>query len=356
MDIHQLLPNFEFEDAISNHALALRRLLRSWGHTSRIYVQHTTAKNARECQALAEFQPQHDTLTIYHYSIESAELAARFLNSPGKRMLIYHNVTPPHFFVGYHDNLTQLTRKGREELGKYRDAVQVALGVSSFNCRDLVQAGFRNPRVLPILLDFRKHRAIMPCSRTVRQWQDGWTNFLFVGRISPNKRQDDLIRAFATYNRRIDRRSRLLLVGSYLDMEGYVSHLKRIAREQEVCDHVYLAGTVPFAELLAYYRVADLFLCLSEHEGFCVPLLEAMVHDLPIIAYRSTGIPDTLGKAGVLLLEKDLPVLAELMHLLVADAGLRERVLQGQRARLADFGEERIAALFKGYLDEFMAA
>jgi glycosyltransferase involved in cell wall biosynthesis len=354
MAIHQLLPGFCYGDAISNHAMALKRLLRSWGYPSEIYARLIHPKVADQCRPFRDFKPDAQTVTIYHYSIGAAELTERFLDSPGKRMLIYHNITPPAFFAPYSDEDYQDTKKGREVLGEFRTAVDMVLADSEYNCQELAELGFQDPRPLPILVDFRRFQTTPPCPLVLRQFADDWTNFLFVGRIAPNKRHDDVIRAFVHYNRFINRRSRLLLVGSFGGMEGYLADLQQLARFHEIEDHLIFAGHVRFRELLAYYAVADLFLCMSEHEGFCVPLVEAMYHDIPILAYQATAIPDTLGEAGVLVRQKNFAQIAEMAHLLVSDRALRAQVLARQRARVACFQPERIAARFRTYLSELL--
>jgi glycosyltransferase involved in cell wall biosynthesis len=137
-------------------------------------------------------------------------------------------------------------------------------------------------------------------------------------------------------------------------MTDYLADLQQLARVLEIEDHVYVPGHVRFRELVAYYTVADLFLCLSEHEGFCAPLVEAMYHDIPILAYATTAIPYTLGQAGVLVHEKNFGQIAEMAHLLSTDRALRDRVVACQRARLADFRPRPIAGRFRAYLAELL--
>src|SRR5262249_50757629 len=156
------------------------------------------------------------------------------------------------------------------------------------------------------------------------------------GRLAPNKRQDEVIRVFAHYNRFIERRSRLFLVGGFMEREDYLAELRKLVRAEKLQDHVIFSGHVPFRELLAFYRLADVFLCMSEHEGFCVPLIEAFHQGVPIIAYRAAAVPCTLGHAGIMVNSKDYQVIAELAAELLSDAELRQRVIARQRQRLAD--------------------
>src|SRR5207244_9025291 len=198
--------------------------------------------------------------------------------------------------------------------------------------------GFANPQVLPILVNFEEYDSVLPCPSVLDKFGDDWTNLLFVGRLSPNKRQDDVIRTFARYNRFINRRSRLFLVGSWRGMERYHQDLRQLLKDLELDDYVFFTGHVKFTELVAYYSLADLFVCLSEHEGFCVPLLEAMHFDVPVLAYHAAAVPGTLGNSGLLALQKDYDLLAELAHLMISDQEFGDAVLRSQENSVADFG------------------
>jgi L-malate glycosyltransferase len=148
----------------------------------------------------------------------------------------------------------------------------------------------------------------------------------------------------------------LFLVGAWRGMERYHGELRDLVRALDLEDYVVFTGHVSLSELVAYYRRADLFVSMSEHEGFCVPILEAMHFRVPILAYSAAAVPDTLGTAGVLVSRKDFPVLAETAHLLVTDRKLRDRVIRRQRQRLLDFRPEAVAERFHAYVQELMAA
>src|SRR5205085_224035 len=164
---------------------------------------------------------------------------------------------------------------------------------------------------LPILVNYDSFESSEPCAETMKRLDDDWVNFLFVGRLVPNKRQEDVIRVFAHYNRFINRRSRLFLVGSDGN-KSYVRLLRRLAYSLQMQDHIEFAGHVHLSKLIAFYKLADLFLCMSEHEGFCVPFLEAFHHDIPNLAYKAAAIPETSGDAGVLIRCRDYAVIAEM--------------------------------------------
>jgi glycosyltransferase involved in cell wall biosynthesis len=356
MEIHQLLPGFQYGDAISNHALALQSLLRSWGHTSEIYARYIGPKVAGRCFHLRQFRPFNPQAVIYHYSIGSDEVTNLFVNCPGKRVLIYHNITPHRFFACYDDHEYESTKKGRVVLEELRDVVHLALADSAYNCRELSEKGYVHPRVLPILLDLERFNRTPPCPDVLRRFPDDWKNFLFVGRLAPNKRQDEVIRVFAYYNRFIDSRSRLFLVGGYVEGHDYVAELRRLVWSHKLQDHVVFTGHVPFKELLAFYKLAHVFLCMSEHEGFCVPFIEAFNQGVPIVAYKSTAVPYTLADSGMMVDTKDYAVIAELAAVLLSNSELKRRIVARQRRRLADFEPRAIAERFRKYIDEVMAA
>jgi glycosyltransferase involved in cell wall biosynthesis len=356
MEIHQLLPNFVPGDAISNHARTLRQLLRSWGFDSEIYAHFVHPDVADDCRPLQEFPAGSSRAVLYHYSTASSEASRALLAAKGKRALLYHNITPAYFYAPYCDSVYAVLRAARAKLGQFRNVLDMTLGVSPYNCAELAAAGYPNPRLLPLLIEFERLASAPPCPAILRRFDDGWKNFLFVGRLAPHKRQEDVIRAFACYNRLVNRRSRLVLVGTAGGLERYSFHLREVVKSLEMEDYVVFAGYARLAELVAYYRLAHLFLCMSEHEGFCVPLLEAMHHRVPIIAYAATGVPDTLGSAGILIRDKDYPMIAEMAALLLEDEELRGRVLDRQQKRLADFSGAPIALRFRQYVEELLAA
>jgi glycosyltransferase involved in cell wall biosynthesis len=176
---------------------------------------------------------------------------------------------------------------------------------------------------------------------------------MFLGRIAPNKKQEDVIKTFYYYKKYMDPKARLFLVGSYEGMEIYYNALKLLVEQLDLED-VYFTGKVPFDQILAYYRVSDAFLCMSEHEGFCVPLIESMVFKVPIIAYNSSAIPYTLGDAGILINQKDYIAAAELLNKVIYDEQLRNRLIENGSRRLEHFSYERTAEEFRSYMKEIL--
>ena len=340
--VHQLLAALSYGDAIGNEALAIQARLRARGLESDIFAENCHPSMIERCRPLWQYRDvsSPETVCLYHFSIGSA--AGRLIyHSPDRLVSIYHNITPPEFFLGFHPHLAGLCYHGRRELRMFAERTALGLGDSEFNRRELEAAGYSRTAVLPIVLDFDSYRG--QASPVVRRlYDDGRTNVLFVGRIIPNKRIDDLIKAFAAYQRSRNSRSRLLLVGDYRGHERYYRRLVELIEGLRV-SNVVLTGHVAQDELLAYYQVADVFVCLSEHEGYCVPLVEAMHADVPVVAYDAGAVRETLDGGGLLLTEKPAELVAELIHLLTTDQTLRGRVLETQRRavgriRARDFG------------------
>jgi glycosyltransferase involved in cell wall biosynthesis len=230
----------------------------------------------------------------------------------------------------------------------------LALADSEYNRRDLLAAGYAPTGVLPLAVP-NTLAQVQPDTEVLNRFDDGVANLLFVGRLVPNKRQEDVIKAFY-YLRQIRPRSRLFLVGSWQNTRRYYAWLQEFAGRLGLSEAVYFPGHVSTAALAAYYRLADLFVCMSEHEGFCVPLIESMHFGVPVVAYASTAVPGTLGGAGILVREKRYDVIAELLHLLISDRKLYRQVVERQYARVQAFQEPAVLQQFRDYLQEHFAA
>jgi glycosyltransferase involved in cell wall biosynthesis len=290
---------------------------------------------ARRCRPLWEYREvsSPETVCLFHFAIGSG--AGRFIRqAPDRLVTRYHNITPPEFFAGFLPHLARQCHQGRRELRAFAARTELALGVSEFNRAELEAAGFRRTGVLPIPLDLDAFTAGGRSPSVRRLYADGRTNILYVGRIIPNKKIEDLLRVFAVYQRSIEPASRLLLVGDHWGYEPYLLRLQELARALALEDVIF-TGQVEDEELRAYYDASAVYVSMSEHEGFCVPLLEAMAFGLPVAAYNAGAVAETLGGAGVLLEDKTPEVVAELLHRLVTDGVVRRSVLAAQERRLA---------------------
>lgn len=350
-EIHQLLPGFAYGDAISNQALRIRAYLQSQGWTSEIIAVNIDPKVLHLAQRFDQFKLNRDARLIYHHSI-GCECTQAALAHGGPKCMVYHNITPAHFFEPYRPEIAALLEQGRRELAKLAPAFDISYGDSAYNAAELAELGFRDPQVLPITIDPALWDEPADPA-TMAQLQDGKTNLLFVGRIAPNKCQIDLVRALDQY-RRMDANARLILVGG-VDTNGpYYHHLKRVIQELGLADAVLITGKVNATLLSAYYQTAHLFWSMSEHEGFCVPLVEAMWFDVPILAYRSSAIPETLGAGGVMFNDKsDLARVAALAHVMAHDRAVRHPIRRAQRSQRLSFLPEVVMAKVDALLEQF---
>jgi L-malate glycosyltransferase len=334
IQVHQVLATLGYGDAIGHEVLGIQRVLRSAGFASDIFVETVESRLEALTRDYRELRDgsHPDRLLIHHFSIGSK--ASRIAYAlPDRMVLVYHNITPPEYFAGVHPLLAQLCFMGRRELTAYADRCELALGDSEFNRQELETLGFPHTAVLPVVPDF-SHLDVTPNRILAREFDDDWTNILFVGRVIPSKRIEDLIRFFHVYRMHHHPRSRLLIVGSYGGFELYFAMLHQLIATLRTPDVVFL-GHVSNEELVAVYEVADLFLCASEHEGFCVPLVEAFHQRVPVMAYAATAVPATMDGAGVLFDTKDPFHVARLMDAVLSDLGLQHAILEAQDAALA---------------------
>lgn len=341
----QLTPTLAFGDAVSNDVFAMNEVLTKLGFENYIVALNIAKKVQGSAINVKKFVPNENDIFIYHMSIGNELSEYVFSAKVKKKIMVYHNITPPEFFDGI-SVLSTPCRNGRNELKKLSSVIDFALCDSDYNKEELDALGYKNTATLPIVFDKSEYLATTPSQKVIDEYKgDGFTNILFVGRIAPNKKQEDIIQSFHLYHKYINPKSRLFLVGAVVTTERYMDGLLEYIAENSI-DGVHFLGHVNFSEILAYYKIADVFLCESEHEGFCVPLLEAMTFDIPIVAYASTAIPYTMGDSGIIFTEKDHKVVAELLNMAVSDTSLREKIIEKQRKRLDDFDIEKTKALF----------
>lgn len=344
MVINQWVPAAHKGDAIGDSARKVRALLRARGHASDLFALSI------DDELVGDVRPFHDPaagrgdVTIFHFALPSPMTAA-FARLEGRRVLQYHNITPAPFFARYDPQLFRLASLGRQELASLVGQIDLGLGDSDYNRLELEELGFDRTGVFPIAVDTDRLRLARPVPALDRLLDDGLTNVLFVGRIVPNKRIEDHIKLAEHYKRYVDTEYRFVFVGRCDAVPGYYSSVRALlARYRLPADRFVFTGPLPDRELAACYRHAHVYLSLSEHEGFCVPLVEAMAMDVPVLAYGEAAVPETLGGAGVEFRPKDLELAAELLDELAFDEDLRSRVIAGQRRRLEAFSDAHLSA------------
>ncbi len=351
-----MVARLEPGDAISNQAVSMHELFRSWGIDSRLYSFDMDEYG----RAFAEydikyrgFMNEKDDLLIYHFGIY-CDNHRYFLESSNRKVLIYHNITPPEFYEPFYPVAVRLCRMGRELMPLLKDC-DLALGDSDYNRRELVKAGFPEEKtgVLPINPPLNKLDEVEEDRALLRRLRDGKTNLLFVGRVVPNKRVEDVIKLFACYHYGINACSRLVIAG--LQIPTYQAALLSFVERLGLLDKIWFLGKVSDSALKSCYLAAHYYISMSEHEGFCVPLLEAFHFGIPVIAYAAAAVPETMGGAGVIFEEKNYPLLAEFLGRLDRDQLLRERIVSAQYRRLEDFRPEVFAKRLREVVDFFVS-
>jgi L-malate glycosyltransferase len=349
--VHQVLATLGYGDAIGNEVLGIQRVLRAAGYPSEIFVETADSRLEHLTEDYRDLPgaSHPDNILLHHFSLGSR--ASRMAYALPERMaLVYHNITPPEYFIDVHPRLVQLCYLGRRELGLYANRCEMGLGDSEYNRKELEALGFPHTDVLPVVPDF-SHLAGPPNFMQAGTFDDDWVNVLFVGRMIPNKRIDDVIRFFHAYHRWFNPRSRLLLVGSHAGFERYVSMLQDMI-DRIAVPHVHFLGHVSNDELAAYYELADVFLCASEHEGFCVPLVESFHMGVPVLAYAAAAVPGTMDGAGILYHEKDPLRVAALLDMVTSDSSLADRIIAGQDAALDRLRRKDFAGTLLGFVDQ----
>lgn len=353
MIVNQWLAAAHRGDAIGDSARRMRHLLRSLGHESEVFALTIDEDLEDDVWSFSDPASRRGDVTVLHYALPSPMTAALAALDRG-RVLYYHNVTPAAYFAPYDAGLFRLAVLARQELRTLVGHVDLALGVSEFNRRELEALGFSPTGVLPIAIDTRRLTGSIRRPSIERLLDDELVNFLFVGRIAPNKKIEDHIFFAEHYKRYVDAYYRFIFVGRYDAVPSYYAMIRALISEFKMIEERFIfTGPVPDEELAAYYRHAAVYMSMSEHEGFCAPLLEAMAADVPILAYAAAAVPETLGGAGVQFAPKDLEQAAELAGALVFDEDFRTGVIAGQRQRLLDFGDARILRDLTRVLDSF---
>lgn len=333
MQIHQILVGYADGDAISGETRQLREIFRRGGHCSEIYadISRVSPSLKTDCRSLVDYAASPGDVCLYHYGIASPATDV-FLASAAKKIMVYHNITPAEYFAGFDDAVVAQLRAARlalHEIARRSDAVWT---VSRFNAAELKAAGIDGVKVFPLLFAQEKPD-IPPDPLILEKFAGPLKNILFVGRIVPNKRIEDLILAFAWFHMAINPFSRLIIVGSPRSAPRYLTMVHMLVGDLDL-PNVCFEGFASPAGLEAYYRVADLFVSASEHEGYCLPLVEAMDHGIPVIARAAGGTPEAMDGAGVLYEDLAPAELGALFDRVLTEAVLRKELLTSQQRRV----------------------
>ena len=335
MIVHQVLSGAGPVDAVTAQALAWRERFAAWGWGGRDVAAHIDPRMNGSVAPLKSLHPAPGDVLLVHYSAYAPRLRA-LLDLPNPTALLSHNVTPARWLWDHEPQVAIQCALGRRQLPEFAARADAVAGVSAFNA---AEAG--SDVVVPILFDPARLGA--PAERPA-----GRPTLLFVGRLAPHTRQDELIRLVALLRRHRLPEAELVLVGEPLN-EPYLVALRELA-EQLAPGAVTFERSLTREQLAARYRDAAVLVSLSEHEGFCIPLLEAFHFGVPVVARPSGGVPEVAGDAALLAEDRDLAVLAELVALAIEDAELADELRERGRARLEAYAPERAEAAMRDFL------
>ncbi|HVA43117.1 MAG TPA: glycosyltransferase family 4 protein [Acidimicrobiales bacterium] len=353
--VHQVIPSLVRWDAIGNHSLQVQSILREMGLDSEIYVNDVGPEYAGKAHFFDRYRSQPGAWLMYQASTGS-RLASWFAQRPEPKLVNYHNVTPPQFFERWEPRLADEMVDGRHQIAKLAGVARHGIAVSRYNEEELIEFGYRSTSTSPLMVDMSRFDT--PSDPTTAGWLDrqrerGGIGILFHGRISPNKAQHDLVKVLVAYRRLYDPRARLHLTGG-ASSGTYRFALRRFIAGEGLWDGVDLAGPVSSEELAAYFRGVDVYVSLSEHEGFGAPLLEAMFNGLPIVAFASSAVPETVGDAALLLTDKAPGVVAAAIHRVVTDPVLRASLVEAGRRRLTELDLSRTRSSMRTVLSKVL--
>jgi glycosyltransferase involved in cell wall biosynthesis len=351
--IDQVLAGFADGDAISHDARVLQSVLRGWGIASDIFAprESVSPSMAGLCRGLGEHRAGPRDVVLHHYSIGSPALDA-FLASSARKIVVYHNITPAAYFRGLDEGLARRLEDARSRLASVLPRVEAAWAVSAFNAAELEALGGKDVRVFPLRFD-PSALDVAPDPEVLRRFEVRLTTILAVGRVAPNKKLEDLIDAFWYYRKALNPFSRLVIVGSERSCPRYFAMLRMHVADLGL-PNVCFEGFASPAGLPAYYRSADVFVSASEHEGYCLPLLEAMHMGVPVVARSVGGVPEALGGAGIGYEGLDAAQLAGLLNAVVSDPSLRSAILASQLNRMEAVARRDVAGELRALLAGFL--
>jgi len=351
MRVFQVLNALVYGDGVGNDVIGKHHLLEKMGYKSEIYCKWIDEKCSQYFNDISNLKVQPSDIILHHYTGFSY-VANEVLESKCTKVLVYHNITPPEFFDKSSRDYEEC-KKGLVQIKEIAKNYDFLVCDSDFNLESLKRLGVqRDADILPILIDFGSIE-----SYKTSQAADisGMVNFLFVGRIAPNKKQENVIAVFDYYFNYIDANSRLIFVGNYQQESKYYQSLFRLYNRLSCRNNVVFAGRMDNDGLYNHYANADIFLCMSEHEGFCIPLIESMYFGVPTLAYDSCAVGSTMGDAGVLLKGKNPEAIAKLCHTILTRREIRDCIIKKQDKRAESFSEKSITEQLRLLLNKWSA-
>ncbi len=353
MKIIQIVSHLNLHDAIGNEMLAMDEALKQKGYDSGIMaaIIHEGLRSRAEEIDLNAMKP--DDLVIFHKA--TGDLLIKAVSGlPCRKVLVYHNITPAGFFAAYDPLMAANLCLGHRQLRRYAPRMDACWADSSYNALELRKC--RNVTVLPILFSEREKTIMEDPETTLKLRENGRTKLLCIGRVAPNKKLENAIKLYVRYRERYDPDAVLYIVGSWDGIEKYYAKLKGFCADLKMTDdQVVFTGKVTEEEKEAYLRNSDVLVCMSEHEGFCVPLLEAAKRNLPVLAYAAAAVPETLGSSDLLYGKKDYSAMADGVNSVRTDEAFRSRIIQAQKENLKRFDRSRVREQFLDLVEKVLS-
>ena len=332
--IHHFVPVLHRGDAVGRHTLRLRDAARARGFASEIFVETVDEETVDETRSVLSYPERAAPGDVLVYQFATASAMAPWLAARPETLVVnYHNITPPELMAPWDNHLALGQLRAQHELRLLAGRAALAVADSAFNETHLHAAGYPVTAVIPPSAALET----LPIDRSgAARTPGGAARWLAVGRVSPNKAIESTVAALAVTRAHGDPRATLRVVGRP-STASYVAALHRYVAELGLADAVRFEGHAGDATVVTAFEEADVLVVTSEHEGFCVPVVEALAAGLPVVALDRGAVPEVLGSAGVLVADRDPYTLADAIGGLLADAS--------RRAALADAGRGRLREL-----------
>jgi glycosyltransferase involved in cell wall biosynthesis len=340
--VHQFAPTLLRRDAVGETILGMQKLLVDAGYESKIFVEGHTNETSKLVSNFTEYKPNEKDVIIYHHAIGS-NVCDFVCGLKNKKILCYHNITPSHFFEKYDKQTVSLCERGILQVEKMANYFEYVMVPSSYSKNQLKQLGFKKILQFQYFMNLERFDQIKHDKQILNNFEDK-KNIIFVGRKAPNKKIDDILKIFAYY-KIINQKSRLFLLGGSWTTESYQKKLDNLITKLKLEDVIF-QSSLSDKELASYYKIADAFLCMSEHEGFCIPIAEAMFFGVPVIAFNSTAVPETLGGSSVIVNHKNYPEIAEILDLIISDENLTKFISEKEKIFCQKYSNENAEKLF----------